>query len=111
MLNQTALTGIQWVTFVTYLLALAATLLYEAKRKTSFSAVPFVIWLCHGIVFYLTLHLVFVAGRYNFDTFTVWSSVLRLHGAFTVLVVFSIEAYEQMRYARVMTRVKRRGLA
>jgi hypothetical protein len=111
MLAQTALTGVQWVTFATYLLALGATLLYEAKRKTSFSAAPFVIYLCHGILFYLTLHIVFSVGRYNFDTFTIWSSVLRLHGAFTVLVVFAFEAYEQMRYARVMTRVKRRGLA
>ena len=112
MVQQTDLTPIQWITLSVYLLVVVIVLLYEAKRKTNFSAVPFLIVGLHGALFYLLLHFKMSAGFvppwHEVMNFTVWSSVLRMHGAMTIAAVFAFETHEQIRLHKLAGRVKRR---
>lgn len=112
--QQTAMTAIQWITFLVYLLAIGSVLFYEARRKTSFSGFPFLVVGIHGALFYLFLYMKFQFGWlppwYEWMNFTVWSSVLRMHCAMTIAAVFAFEAHEQVRIAKLSRRVKRHAL-
>jgi hypothetical protein len=109
--QQTALTGIQWATWFLYVFVIGAIVLYESKRKTNLSGIPFLVVGLHGVLFYSLLQLRLTTGVlppwHEWMNFTVWSSVLRMHGALTILFVFGFETYEQVRFKKLTRRVKR----
>jgi hypothetical protein len=72
--------------FSTFILILLLEWMYKTPAKRGYG-VPVAVYLGHVVTFYLTVLLAKEFNIFNSELydFQVWSSILRLHGIFTIL--------------------------
>ena len=78
---------IQWVSAGFILIALvfiALQVVQKRDRNVMLWLLPIAIWMIHGLLFYVTLFINRSVELIPGVSYTVWSSVLRLHGYITI---------------------------
>lgn len=79
------MSAIQWLSFIAVINIIWIEVVWMRKTPSrNLVSIPTLAWMVHAVVFYMAL---LVDPSRNYSDYSTWSSILRLHGFITLLML------------------------